>query len=58
MIMKKANNISYDDIKKQIDSGKSSHDAAMSLGVSKTYVLKKAKEVGLKFINKSYWKVL
>ena len=54
--MSKTKQIDPGKLKKQIESGKSSHDAALSLGVSKSTVLKKAKEVGLKFDNKSPWR--
>jgi len=48
--------LNQETLKKQIESGKSSHDAALTLGVSKSQVLKKAKEYGLSFNNKSIWR--
>ena len=54
----KTKNIDPNKLKQQIESGKSSHDAALSLGVSKTTILKKAKEFGLSVNNKSWWKSL
>ena len=56
--MTKRKQIDPNKLKNQIDSGKSSHDAALSLGVSKSTVLKKAKEFGLSFSNKSWWRSL
>jgi len=56
--MSKTKDIDPNKLKKQIESGKSSHDAALSLGVSKSTVLKKAKEIGLSFSNKSWWRSL
>ena len=56
--MTKRKEIDPNKLKKQIDSGKSSSDAALSLGVSKATVLKKAKEFGLSFSNKSWWRSL
>lgn len=56
--MSKTKDIDPNKLKKQIESGKSSHDAALSLGVSKSTVLKKAKEFGLTFSNKSWWRSL
>tara|TARA_R100001369_G_scaffold23874_2_gene43807 strand:+ start:8798 stop:8971 length:174 start_codon:yes stop_codon:yes gene_type:complete len=54
----KLKDIDRTSIKFLIDAGASSRDAALSLGVSKTTVLKKAKEAGLKFDNKSPWRKL
>ena len=54
--MSKTKDIDPNKLKKQIESGKSSHDAALTLGVSKSQVLKKAKEYGLSFNNKSIWR--
>ena len=56
--MNKIKNIDPNKIKKEIEKGKSSHDVAMSLGVSKSTILKKAKEFGLSFTNKSWWRSL
>ena len=56
--MNKKLELNYETLKKQIDLGKSSHDAALTFGVSKTQILKKAKEVGLRFTNKSFWRSL
>ena len=54
--MSNTKDIDPNKLKKQIESGKSSHDAALTLGVSKSQVLKKAKEYGLSFNNKSIWR--
>lgn len=56
--MSNTKKIDSNKLKKQIESGKSSSDAALSLGVSKTTILKKAKEFGLSFGNKSWWRSL
>ena len=42
-------------LKLHINKGKSLNDVAMSMGKSKSTILKKANELGLKFNNKSYW---
>ena len=43
-------------LKEQIDKGKSSHDVANALDVSKSTVLRKAVDYGLKFKGKSHWR--
>ena len=43
-------------LKEMIKQGKSSHDAAMSFGCSPSTATRKAKEIGLKFKGKSYWR--
>ena len=52
----KAKDITKKQLKELISNGKSSNDAARSLGVSQSSVLRKAKEFGLKFANKSIWR--
>lgn len=52
----KARDITKKQLKDIIEKGKSSNDAARSLGVSQSSVLRKAKEFGLKFNNKSIWR--
>jgi|TARA_R110002167_G_scaffold93709_1_gene250890 transcriptional regulator of acetoin/glycerol metabolism len=51
-------NINKDNLSKQIKAGKSSNDAARSLGVSQSTIMRKAKEYGLNFNAKSIWRVL
>jgi|TARA_R110000796_G_scaffold212161_1_gene328293 hypothetical protein len=43
-------------LQKQIKEGRSSHDVAMCYGVAPSTIRKKAKELGLKFEGKSYWR--
>ena len=43
------------DLKLHINKGKSLNEVAMSMGKSKSTILKKANELGLKFNNKSHW---
>lgn len=43
-------------LKEMVEKGKSSHDAAMCLGCSPSTARRKAKEIGLKFKGKSYWR--
>ncbi len=42
-------------LKKQIAKGKSLNEVVMSLGKSKSTILRKADELGLKFKNISHW---
>mgnify|MGYP001398620627 FL=1 len=48
--------INKDKLKEQIKQGKSSHDIAMSYDVHPSTVRRKAKELGLKFVNKTHWR--
>lgn len=48
--------INKDKLKEQIKQGKSSHDIAMSYDVHPSTVRRKAKELGLKFVNISWWR--
>ena len=48
--------INKDKLKKKIKQGESSHDIAMSYDVHPSTVRRKAKELGLKFINISWWR--
>lgn len=56
MKQKKTIDLDYKWLKKQIDSGKSSHDVADILDISKSSVLRYADELGLKFKGKSHWR--
>ena len=47
--------ISIETLKRQIDKGKSLNEVVMSLGRSKSTILKVANENGLKFDKKSHW---
>ena len=49
-------NINKNKLEKQIEQGKSSHDVAMSYGVHPTTIRRKAKEYGLIFKTKSWWR--
>ena len=42
-------------LKMQIDKGKSLNEVVMAMSKSKSTILKKANEMGLKFKNKSPW---
>jgi len=42
-------------LKRQIEKGKSLNEVVMSLGKSKSTILRKADELGLKFKNISHW---
>ncbi len=42
-------------LKIYINKGKSLNEVVMSMGKSKSTILKKANELGLKFKNKSHW---
>ena len=42
-------------LKRQIDKGKSLNEVSISLGKSKSTILKIANDNGLKFENKSHW---
>lgn len=48
--------IDKEKLKQQIKDGKSSHDVAMSYGVAPSTIRRKAAELGLKFVAKSYWR--
>ena len=48
--------INKDKLKEQIKQGESSHDIAMCYDVHPSTVRRKAKELGLKFINISWWR--
>ena len=45
-------------LKRQIAKGKSLNEVVMSLGKSKSTILQKANELGLRFKNTSYWSKL
>jgi cell division protein FtsL len=47
--------IDISNLKRQIDKGKSLNEVSVSLGKSKSTILKVANENGLKFENKSHW---
>ena len=47
--------IDISNLKRQINKGKSLNEVSVSLGKSKSTILKVANENGLKFENKSYW---
>jgi len=48
--------IDKDKLREKIKQGKSSHDVAMTLGCHPSTVRRKAKEFGLVFKTKSYWR--
>ena len=48
--------INKDKLKVQIKQGKSSHDIALTNDVHPSTVRRKAKELGLNFINISWWR--
>tara|TARA_X000001382_G_scaffold130115_1_gene123947 strand:+ start:52 stop:213 length:162 start_codon:yes stop_codon:yes gene_type:complete len=45
-------------LKIQIGKGKSLNEVVMAMGKSKSTILKKANEMGLKFKNKTHWENL
>ncbi|MDC3382381.1 hypothetical protein OAV94_01140 [Candidatus Pelagibacter sp.] len=47
--------LNIETLKRQIDKGKSLSDVSVSMGKSKSTILKAAEENGLKFDNKSHW---
>ena len=47
--------IDISNLKRQINKGKSLNEVSVSLGKSKSTILKVANENGLKFENKSHW---
>ena len=47
--------IDISNLKRQINKGKSLNEVSVSLGKSKSTILKVANENGLKFDNKSHW---
>ena len=47
--------ISIETLKRQIDKGKSLNEVSVSMGKSKSTILKVAEVNGLKFDNKSHW---
>ena len=47
--------IDISNLKRQINKGKSLNEVSVSLGKSKSTILKLANENGLKFDNKSHW---
>tara|TARA_R110002153_G_scaffold177745_1_gene330933 strand:+ start:195 stop:365 length:171 start_codon:yes stop_codon:yes gene_type:complete len=53
--MKVEKQIDITDLKRQIAQGKSLNEVSMCMGKSKSTILKKANDLGLKFKNKSYW---
>lgn len=53
--MSKKKQIDVSQLKRQIDKGKSLNEVVMSLGKSKSTILKVANDNGLEFKNKSSW---
>ena len=53
--MKVKKEIDVKHLRKQIAEGKSLNEVSMCMGKSKSTILKKANELGLKFNNKSHW---
>lgn len=53
--MSKKKQINVKQLKRQIDKGKSLNEVVMSLGKSKSTILKAANDNGLEFKNKSSW---
>jgi len=53
--MKVKKQIDTNHLKRQIAQGKSLNEVSISMGKSKSSILKKANELGLKFTNKSHW---
>ena len=53
--MKVKKQIDTNYLKRQIAQGKSLNEVSISMGKSKSSILKKANELGFKFNNKSHW---